>query len=243
MRFPHPSTERSPCRSTSARLSAWPSCWPASQWLPPRRRPRSSTSSRHSGPARTVRRRSALAPSRRQRPAATCPSSRLGASASSTRMRFHRIPTATRSTTSSESRLPSPAARASTSSRYRGCSTKAIRSTTKSGSTASMAASTSLRSRPQTRTFTAPRPATVKVNFALTPVTTLVFALVTSAEIPDPATDVKNDFSVQSVRVTGGRPDTQSLDASRAGDAGAVGQRPGHARAASAPDALTALFS
>ena len=68
--------------------------------------------------------------------------------------------------------------------------------------------------------FTAPdtnlhgtTPGDVKVNFALTPVTTLVFALVTSAEIPDPATDVKNDFSVQSVRVTGGRPDTQSLDA------------------------------
>lgn len=67
--------------------------------------------------------------------------------------------------------------------------------------------------------FTAPdtnlhgtTPGDVTVNFALTPVTTLIFALVTSAEIPNPATDVKNDFSVTSVRVTGGRPDTQSLD-------------------------------
>ena len=67
--------------------------------------------------------------------------------------------------------------------------------------------------------FTAPdtnlhgsTPGDVQVNFALTPLTKLIFALVTSAEIPNPATEVNNDFSVSSVRVTGGRPDTQSSD-------------------------------
>jgi hypothetical protein len=63
--------------------------------------------------------------------------------------------------------------------------------------------------------FTAPNtnlhgstPGDVIVPIPLTPVTTLLFALVTSAEIPDPSLDVKNDFSIKSVRVTGGAADT-----------------------------------
>jgi len=63
--------------------------------------------------------------------------------------------------------------------------------------------------------FTAPAtnlpfPATfgdLTINFALTPVTTLVFGY-----LPPDAQDRSNDFAVRNVRVTGGQADTHDLD-------------------------------